>query len=70
MKAICPFCKSKHSTWKGEGCCYCEYTGLIPIGEGKVLRTVQEAENHDPEISLHDVMNNRISGRPDNYKPF
>lgn len=70
MKAICPFCKSKHNLLRGEGCCYCEYTGLIPVGEGKVLRTVEEAQNHDPEVSLLDVQLNRSNGRPDNYKPF
>jgi hypothetical protein len=70
MRAICPFCKHDNIAIRGDGCCYCDHTGLIPVGEGRVLRTVEEALNHDPEISLHDLRINRAKGRPDNYKPW
>ena len=69
-KTICPFCKSKHNSLRGDGCCYCEYTGLISYGDGLRLRTKEESENHNPEVSLFDLERNRASNRDPNFKPF
>ena len=48
MKVMCPFCD-------GDGCCNCDHSGHVPIGEGCVFKSVDEARNHDPGISIHDL---------------
>lgn len=30
MNITCPFCKPTDKAFKGTGCCFCDYTGLIP----------------------------------------
>jgi len=70
MKAACPFCKRYETDKRGEGCCNCEHTGLVPIGEAYIFKTEDEATNHDPEISYVDLKYNRTNGLPNNYKPF
>lgn len=70
QKVACPFCKPKKEALRGEGCCNCEHTGMVPIGESFEFHTTDEAVNHDPEISYHDLKHNRLSGNPLNYKPF
>lgn len=48
IKAKCPFCN-------GDGCCNCDHSGFVQYGEGMIFKTKDEAENHDPTISLHDL---------------
>lgn len=36
-KAACPFCKGDI-----DGCCFCEHTGKIELGEGKVFSSEEE----------------------------
>lgn len=67
---ICPFCKSKHSVIKGDGCCYCEYTGMVAVGEDCKFKTAEDAENHDPEVSLVDRQLNIDAGKDPNFKPW
>lgn len=50
MKTKCPFCV-------GDGCCNCDHSGFVPYGEGMIFKTKEEADNHDPTISLHDLKN-------------
>lgn len=70
MKVACPFCKRNAEALRGEGCCNCDYTGVVPIGENCNFKTESEAVNHDPEIPYRDLKINRREGRALNYKPF
>lgn len=47
MKTECPFCE-------GNGCCYCEYTGKVLVGDGCLFQTIEAAKNHNPEESGFD----------------
>ena len=69
-KAACPFCKPNDKAIRGEGCCNCEHTGLVPIGEAHIFKTTEEAINHDPEVSYADIKYNLQNGLPKTYKPF
>jgi hypothetical protein len=54
-KAPCPFCKENKFSIRGEGCCNCEHTGLVPYGEAFIFRNEAEAINHDPGTSYFDL---------------
>lgn len=69
-KVACPFCKSSETDKQGEGCCNCDYTGLVPVGENCNFKTVEEALNHNPGLSYWDLKYNREYGLPLNYDPF
>lgn len=70
MKIACPFCKPNNESKRGEGCCNCDHTGLVPIGEAYHFKTQHEAINHDPEVSYVDLKFNRENGLPLNRDPF
>lgn len=71
MKRVaCPFCKRFKNDKRGEGCCNCDHTGLVEVGEYCDFKTLEEAENHDPEVSYSDLKYNREHGLPLNYQPF
>lgn len=71
MKRVaCPFCKRFEKDKRGEGCCNCDHTGLVEIGENCNFKNSEEAKNHDPEISYFDLRYNRKYELPLNYKPF
>lgn len=69
-KVACPFCKPTEDAVRGEGCCNCDHTGRVPIGEYCHFKTEDEALTHDPEVGYIDLRINRQEGRPLNYKPF
>jgi hypothetical protein len=69
-KVPCPFCKPKKESVRGEGCCNCDHTGRVPIGEAFNFKTEEEAVNHDPQVSYYDLRDNRQHGRDLNYLPF
>lgn len=68
-KVKCPYCSDEKSI-RGEGCCYCDHSGLVQVGDDFMFKTEEEALNHDPEISFIDLEINRKKGRPLNWKPF
>jgi len=70
MKAACPFCKAKETDIRGEGCCNCDHSGMVPIGEAYIFKNAEQAKNHNPEIGYIDLLYNRQHGMPDNYQPF
>lgn len=70
MKVACPFCKPNETAKRGEGCCNCDHTGMVPIGEFCHFKTEEEALNHDPEIPYLDLDYNRKRGFPLNHKPW
>lgn len=69
-KVPCPFCKPNDKAIRGDGCCNCDHSGLVPYGEDHIFKSEDEALNHDPEISYFDLKDNRAKGLPNNYKPF
>jgi hypothetical protein len=69
-KVACPFCKLKPTSTRGEGCCNCDHTGMVPVGEYCHFKNDNEALNHDPELSYVDLEINRKAGVDLNYKPF
>jgi len=70
LKVACPFCKQNDKSVRGDGCCNCDHTGLVPYGEDHNFKTKDEALNHDPEIPYIDLKFNRLHKLPLNYKPF
>jgi len=70
MKVACPFCKPNDTAKRGEGCCNCDYEGIVPIGETFAFKTEEEAINHNSEISYIDLRINRAQKRDLNYKPW
>jgi hypothetical protein len=66
----CPFCKRFETDSRGEGCCNCDHTGLVPIGENFNFKNEKEALQHDAGISYYDLKFNREHGLPLNYDPF
>lgn len=71
MKKVgCPFCKRFTEDIKGEGCCNCDHTGLVPIGENCNFKTEEEALFHNPEVGYIDMKYNRENGLPLTYSPF
>lgn len=69
-KIACPFCKHSAEEKRGEGCCNCDHTGLVPFGEDHIFKSEDEALKHDPEVSYFDLRYNRKQGLPNNFKPF
>lgn len=70
MKIACPFCKPTQDAKRGEGCCNCDHTGMVPVGETCHFKTEVEAITHDPEVGYRDLAYNRRNGLPLNFKPF
>lgn len=70
LKVACPFCKRHTDDKCGEGCCNCDHTGMVPIGENCNFKTEEEALNHNPGISYWDLKYNREHGLPLTYNPF
>lgn len=68
--AACPFCRASDNSIRGEGCCNCEYSGLVPIGQSFNFKTEEEAKTFKGDISYRDIKDNRINGRPFDYNPF
>ena len=69
-KVACSFCKRFETDKRGEGCCNCDHTGLVPVGENCNFKTEEEALKHDAKISYWDLKFNREHGLPLNYDPF
>lgn len=63
-KVACPFCKQKEDSKRGDGCCNCEHTGMVPFGEDCHFKTEEEAINHDPEVSYWDLKYRRLNNIP------
>lgn len=61
-KVACPFCKRTMADKRGEGCCNCDHTGLVPIGENCNFQTEEEALNHNPEESYWDLKYKKLNG--------
>lgn len=51
-KVTCPFCKRFETDKRGEGCCKCDYTGLVPVGENCNFKTEEEALKHDDKFPI------------------
>lgn len=69
-KVACPFCKPSPTAIRGEGCCNCDHSGMVPIGDTFHFKSAQEATTHDPEVSYLDLAYNRRNGLPLNFNPF
>lgn len=39
-KTACPFCEGDK-----DGCCFCDHTGQVEIGEGQVFKNEQQMKN-------------------------
>ena len=47
MNVPCPYCSPKNSPLRGEGCCYCDFTGRIPLQEKE--RVYNTNMSNEPE---------------------
>lgn len=54
MNVACPFCTSVNRALRGDGCCFCDHTGMIPEVEHRRILD-DDAENDEEYPFLSDI---------------
>lgn len=55
MNVACLFCKPDDQAFRGDGCCFCDYSGLIPFEENQRFLDPNMPNNEQPYPHYSDI---------------